>query len=358
MVGWLALSGLAQVPPPVPATEPSPPASDGSQGEGAGADAGGGPDAGPPDLGPPGAEAPLPRDGFAVLEARLREDFPDRRSVEERGDRLVTSLWEYLATAPDGPDATRARSLLAEILMLLGERPRALALLDEVARFGEGDARRARALYLLGEDRFFQEEYLRRELRSGRVLPGAADYWRPLAERFADSPLAAAVARPLRYFDLLEGAQSLTFEVPAFEATPDLDGKAVEFSSASLRGKVVVLDFWRSSTRGQDEFERSFAVDLAQWAENEAGIRGKFQVLGINLDKDRARFEEARSAWEIPWPQLHDGKGFSTPLAELFAIPRLPHRVVISTEGRLVFIGAEFEPFADAVNSQLLPFTR
>lgn len=307
------------------------------------------------------------------------EDGPDE-GAEEGADRVA-------GESPGGrPQAGRARLLAAEVLSQAGRDRDALALLTGVARDGPTDDDRAKALFLLGERSFFQGRFA--PVSGGRSRGSALESWAALADRYPESVWARRVERPLRYLRLLDGATAPAFEETFLqpEGAPgpkgvdtgdpgegdpgekddreevlgqdpvgekggeDIDragfgAQGVRISSSALRGKVVALDFWRSSTSSQEEFERILTRDLLQAFADYPELAGRIVVLGINLDADRTAFEDAVEDWGIPWPQHHDGKGFETPLAQLFGIPREPHLLVIDPEGRIAYIGADSQRF-------------
>jgi hypothetical protein len=310
---------------------------------------------------PPEA-APGPR--LQALTEELRALYPDRASVEREGRRVAGRLLELaraleeaapggasaeLRDAADAPlrDAARARLLAAEALALAGEEAAARSLLERLARERSGlDDERARALYLLGQGELLAERYL--QARDGR--PGAGDHFRNLVRRYPQSEWARRAARALRYVELLEGGP-----LPAIEApfAPGGGGEPVPTSLASCRGSVVLIDFWKASTPGQRAFEEGLHADLAAYAAEHPQVAGRYQVLGVNLDTDRAAFEHARGTWKMPWPQCHDGLGFETPCALLLGIPRAPHWAVIDPRGRLVYLGADRSRFSAAFTREM-----
>ena len=127
----------------------------------------------------------------------------------------------------------------------------------------------------------------------------------------------------------------------------------LERSSEEFLGKVLVLDFWKSSTPGQKDFEIQLATDMKSNIRTYPDLKGRVEILGVNLDSRTVDFARAVSDWSIPWPQHHDSLGFETPLARFFGIPRGPHLVVLDPEGHLAYMGADRNAFFRALTREL-----
>jgi thiol-disulfide isomerase/thioredoxin len=140
----------------------------------------------------------------------------------------------------------------------------------------------------------------------------------------------APVAQPLP-------AQAQPAPTPAMAAQdPDrpeirftaVDGREVDL--ASLRGKVVLIDFW-STWCGPCVREIPNVVN----AYREFHDRG-FEVIGISFDTNRAALERMVSSKDMPWPQHFDGKGWKNEFGLKFGIRSLPTMWLIDDEGRIV----------------------
>ncbi len=307
----------------------------------------------------PGGEGVPERASLTDLTGRLGREYPDRDAVLRGGDAVPRALLEFAEKHADditlAADVGRARQLAAEALLVQGRRAEALRVYSDLVSAGPLDTHRALALFVLGELQFLRERYVSK----GRRL--AADYyWGLLTRRFPQSDWAGRAERPMRYIDFLSGFPKGGRKAPAFVGTfeqaaaPGLALEKRSYSTEGLRGKVVLLEFWTAAVPGRGERVKTLAAGLASNLEEYPDLEGKIQALGVNLDTSRELFDSAIAAWGTPWPELHDGQGFRTPLAEAFAIPRVPQWVVIEASGgRVVHIGADYDRFLAAASREL-----
>jgi thiol-disulfide isomerase/thioredoxin len=113
-----------------------------------------------------------------------------------------------------------------------------------------------------------------------------------------------------------------------------------ELALSSLRGKVVLIDFWASwcgpCRKEMPNVKRVYEK-----------YKGKgFEIYGVSLDKDRAAWLEAISKDGLTWPQVSDLKFWQSEAVQIYAIQSIPHTVLISKEGKILasgLRGAELE---------------
>jgi len=293
---------------------------------------------------------------WAELERELKVLYPDRAAVLAGGEDMVRKLRAFAAEsqglASEADGVGQARRLAAETLRIIApDRPRkALEIYEEMVELGPRDDDRAFGLYALGWNAFAFERYLPRpSRRDGSMLPGAIMYWGRLEARYPKSVWAARVARPLRYVRLVKGG----VPAPSFEVKCDFQGETIVYSNESLKGQVVLLNFWTFSSSKQKATRDTLVGGLATNLEQYPDLVGKVTVLGINLDHAKETFDRALEEWGRPWPEYWEGKGFATSIAEAFAIPRVPHWGVIGADGRVRYIGAHHPTFLEAASLEL-----
>lgn len=107
-----------------------------------------------------------------------------------------------------------------------------------------------------------------------------------------------------------------------------ITGDAV--SLAALAGKVVLVDFWAT-------WCGPCVAELPAVSSAYADLHGRgFEIIGISLDEDLAKLGAFTTGRKMPWPQLCDGKGWSSALAKRFAITSIPATFLIGRDGKLV----------------------
>lgn len=119
-------------------------------------------------------------------------------------------------------------------------------------------------------------------------------------------------------------------EAPDFaQATPDGD----MLSLHSLRGKVVLIDFW-ASWCGPCRAENPNVVRMY----NEYRERG-FEILGVSLDRARDRWLQAIEQDGLTWLHVSDLKGWQNEVAQRFSVSSIPHTILLDAEGRIIARG-------------------
>lgn len=111
----------------------------------------------------------------------------------------------------------------------------------------------------------------------------------------------------------------------------DLDGHW--WKEQDFAGRFVLLDYWATwcvPCRGEvpvlREARRRFSKE-------------RLLILGVSLDRvDRRAVRAYLRELDVDWPQVHDGMGFGSPLAQRFHVEALPRSVLIDPAGRLVAV--------------------
>jgi len=149
-----------------------------------------------------------------------------------------------------------------------------------------------------------------------------------------------AAAMWFKFCPRLGTGESLTFPVdseyakwigkPADLDFVSLDGRRV--SSAELRGKVVLLDFWATwcppCVQSLDELKKIHSQYAAEG----------FEVVAINFDEDRAAVESMVKSKGLPWPQYFEGRDNS--IGRKFGISHYPSVWLLDRAGNVRYISA------------------
>jgi thiol-disulfide isomerase/thioredoxin len=116
----------------------------------------------------------------------------------------------------------------------------------------------------------------------------------------------------------------------------DPNGKVLKLSS--LRGKIVLIDFW-ASWCGPCRRESPNVVKLYKQYKDKG-----FTVFSVSLDDDAAAWKKAIAADGLIWPNhVSDLKGWETPMVQTYGISGIPHTVLIDKQGKIIATGLRGE---------------
>ncbi|HAW52699.1 MAG TPA: alkyl hydroperoxide reductase [Flavobacteriales bacterium] len=109
---------------------------------------------------------------------------------------------------------------------------------------------------------------------------------------------------------------------------PNAEGEMVSLSS--LKGKVVLVDFWASWCK-PCRMENPNVVR----AYNEYKDRG-FEVFGVSLDKERESWLQAIQDDGLHWTQVSDLKFWGSAVVKLYDIKGIPFALLLDKEGVII----------------------
>lgn len=108
----------------------------------------------------------------------------------------------------------------------------------------------------------------------------------------------------------------------------DPDGNPVTLSS--LRGKVLLVDFW-ASWCGPCRRENPNVVK----AYNQFKDKG-FDILGVSLDKDKASWKSAIEEDKLTWTHVSDLQYWNNAVSNLYGVMAIPSNVLIDKDGVII----------------------
>lgn len=145
-----------------------------------------------------------------------------------------------------------------------------------------------------------------------------------------------------------EGLQRLSLigQAPEVKGTT-LDGKP--FDLASLKGKVVLIDFWAT-------WCGPCRAELPNVIKNyEQYHKAGFEVVGISLDDKKDALDAFFKDQPLPWTTLFNPdeatRGFDDPIAAKFFVNAIPATYLIDRTGKLVHMNVRGERLGELLKS-------
>jgi thiol-disulfide isomerase/thioredoxin len=100
--------------------------------------------------------------------------------------------------------------------------------------------------------------------------------------------------------------------------------------SSKYRGKPVLIVFWAS-------WASPVKQDLPELIKlYEKHKKDGLQIIGVNLDNERAELDAFLKDNQIAWPQIHEAGGMESRLAVDYGIILLPSMFLIDSDGKVV----------------------
>lgn len=146
-------------------------------------------------------------------------------------------------------------------------------------------------------------------VREGR-MKGLVDHFADYAQK--------ALEREAAKKNTVEGNVAPDFTLKS------IDGKNISLSS--LKGKVVVLDFWGSwcvwCIKGMPKMKEYYAK-----------YKGKLEILGIDCNDTEQKWRDAVKKHELPW--FHVRNEGNPDVTVLYGISGFPTKIVVDAEGKI-----------------------
>ncbi len=106
------------------------------------------------------------------------------------------------------------------------------------------------------------------------------------------------------------------------------EGNPVALSS--IKSKLLLIDFW-ASWCGPCRQENPNVVAIYK----DYSSKG-FDILGVSLDKDKAKWLKAIEDDKLSWNHVSDLKGWESEVVAMYAVAGIPHTILLDENGNIV----------------------
>jgi thiol-disulfide isomerase/thioredoxin len=94
-----------------------------------------------------------------------------------------------------------------------------------------------------------------------------------------------------------------------------------------FKGKVLLVEFWASWCKPCRKKHREWQNMYKQY--HPLGL----EILSLSMDTEQGKWETAAKSDSISWGNIHEPRGFSSPLCQLFDIKHIPYYFFVNPEG-------------------------
>ena len=137
---------------------------------------------------------------------------------------------------------------------------------------------------------------------------------------------------------------TLQAAVDRFKAV-DINGQRVAMQD--LRGRVVLLDFWAT-------WCAPCLAEIPTLRQVQRRFGERVVIVGVSVDvRDRASFVGWLRRQEIDWPQVFDGRGWTSPTVMPFELTGVPFNVLVGTDGRVVGVAVRGQQLLRSIDVML-----
>jgi len=116
---------------------------------------------------------------------------------------------------------------------------------------------------------------------------------------------------------------------------PNLKGDTVSISS--LRGKVVLLDFWSPTCEECVKETMNLKWLYKKFQKKE------FEIYSIAIESSEKRWKKAISDLYLNWIQVNDFNDMAGPVITLYNVKKIPYTYLIDKDGKILAKGLTFE---------------
>lgn len=113
----------------------------------------------------------------------------------------------------------------------------------------------------------------------------------------------------------------------------------------TYKGKYLLLDFWASWCK-PCRTENPNLLALYQKYKNQG-----FDILGISLDNEKAKWQKAITDDKLPWTQASDLQAWNSEIAKLYNVTAIPNNFLLDTNGIILHKNIKTEELGDVLQN-------
>lgn len=146
------------------------------------------------------------------------------------------------------------------------------------------------------------------------------------------------------------------------EVAPNFSGtlpNGQNFELTDLKGSYVLIDFW-GSWCFPCKAESPAIIDLHnQFNGKKFKDAEGFEIVGVAIEKDEARWKRAIQKWNLPWQyQVVDlntnFKFFDSQIASDYGVKEVPTKFLVSPDGQIIGVNQKPEEIAAFLSENLM----
>ncbi|MBS0261848.1 MAG: TlpA family protein disulfide reductase [Planctomycetes bacterium] len=174
---------------------------------------------------------------------------------------------------------------------------------------------------------------LAQELEFSNKIEKATKWYQWVAKEHTDSPMGPRAAGAIKRLELVGKSLAL--------AGPGVAGGTIDIKQ--YRGKLVCVIFW-------DTFNKTHIEDLTVLKSlYEAHRAAGFEIVGVNVDPDKAAIGPYLQKHGVKWPQIFQPGSQDSPLALEYGIFTLPTMILVDRDGKVLNRAATLADLKSAV---------